>query len=292
MRDDGRTVVFDDVGDPSGRTVVLLHGTPDSRLARHPDDRLAVAAGLHLLAVDRPGYGGTSAPSAGRSDGLDDVVGDIEAVLDHRRVDAATVLAWSGGALAGLATAAAPRLAGRITGLHVVAGVVPRTAHDDPAVRGALEAAGSPTSLADMAGSLAPDDLADAVAPMLAPHPCDHALALEHQHEMRSPDDQAALATLPGALDRLADALVEAVAHGLAGVRADIVAQLEPRPVELADVAGPVRLWYGGTDAVTPPAFGDWYARHLPGSSLHVIAGAGHYLPFTHWPLLLGALAA
>jgi pimeloyl-ACP methyl ester carboxylesterase len=143
-----------------------------------------------------------------------------------------------------------------------------------------------------MADGLAPVELADAVAPMLAPHPCDHALALEHQYDLRSVGDQAALAALPGALDRMADALVEAVTHGLAGVRADIVAQVEPRPVELADLAVPVRLWYGGTDTVTPPAFGEWYARRIAGSSLHVIAGAGHYLPFTHWPLLLGALAA
>ena len=56
----GRTLTLDDVGDPAGVPVVYLHGTPDSRLARHPDDGLASAAGVRLLAVDRPGYGGTS----------------------------------------------------------------------------------------------------------------------------------------------------------------------------------------------------------------------------------------
>ncbi|MDD9372374.1 MAG: hypothetical protein PV358_19790, partial [Acidimicrobiales bacterium] len=56
----GRTLTLDDVGDPGGVPVVFLHGTPDSRLARHPDDGVAAACGVRLLAVDRPGYGGTS----------------------------------------------------------------------------------------------------------------------------------------------------------------------------------------------------------------------------------------
>jgi pimeloyl-ACP methyl ester carboxylesterase len=57
---DGRTLALDDVGDPAGVPVVYLHGTPDSRLARHPDDGVAAAMGVRLLAVDRPGYGGSS----------------------------------------------------------------------------------------------------------------------------------------------------------------------------------------------------------------------------------------
>ena len=285
VRKDGRTVVFDDTGDPDGRPVVVLHGTPDSRLARHPDDGLAAGAGIRLLAVDRPGYGGTS---AGPPAAFDTIVGDMVAVLDDRGIDTAAVLAWSGGALAGLTVAAAPELARRITVLHVVAGVVPRTAHDDPAVHHAI---GSQPSLVDMAEGLSPRELAEAVAPLLAPTPCDHDLALEHQRERRTAADQAALATIPGALGRLADALVEAVDSGLAGVRADIEAQVAPFPVELAEVGVPVRLWYGSADAVTPLAFGEWYARQLPDAALHVIAGAGHYLPFTHWSLLLGALS-
>src|SRR4051794_24440025 len=35
---DGRRLCFDDVGDPGGPVVVYVHGTPDSRRARHPDD--------------------------------------------------------------------------------------------------------------------------------------------------------------------------------------------------------------------------------------------------------------
>jgi hypothetical protein len=44
---------IDDVGDPAGAPVVYLHGGGDSRLSRHPDDSIAAALGIRLLAVDR-----------------------------------------------------------------------------------------------------------------------------------------------------------------------------------------------------------------------------------------------
>jgi pimeloyl-ACP methyl ester carboxylesterase len=38
--------------------------------------------------------------------------------------------------------------------------------------------------------------------------------------------------------------------------------------------------------------FGRWYEDHLPGASLTVVDGAGHYLAFTHWSAMLATLAA
>jgi len=257
-------MAVDDVGAPDGVPVLYLHGTPDSRLARHPDDSLAAAAGVRLLAVDRPGYAGSSLAPLGPS---------------HQGV----VMAWSGGALDGLALASA--LGDRVTALHLVAGIVPASAFDDPLVRAA---APGRVGLLDMASDLSPTEL----APMLAPYPCDHALALAHQEEARSAPEQARLAAVPGAVDRMADALVEAVRDGLAGVERDLALQTQPFEVDLASMRAPVHLWYGELDPVAPPAFGRWYADHLPKAQLHVVPDAGHFLPFTHWPELLAAALA
>ena len=127
---------------------------------------------------------------------------------------------------------------------------------------------------------------------MLAPHPCDPALAAEHQAEHRSAADTAELATVPGGVERMAAALVEAVAHGLAGAAADVEAQARPMDVDLAAVTCPVHLWYGTGDVVTPPAFGRWYEAHLRRASLDVVDGAGHYLAFTRWADIVSTLAA
>ena len=319
--DEGRVMTVDDAGDRGGVPVLYLHGTPDSRLARHPDDELAAAAGVRLLAIDRPGYGGSSPlvpPWSPRWP--DDLAADVARTLDVLDVDRCAVLAWSGGALAALAlagqssaagasgaatspgsrTATAgtdpgpapatgpPALAGRVAALGIVGGLVPRQAYDDPAVQAAAMGRLGVIELADV---VPPGDLAAEVAPMLAPFPCDRALAAEHQAEHRTAADVAELATVPGGADRMAEALVEAVRPGLDGVAADVEAQARPLAVDLAAVTCATHLWYGADDVVTPPAFGRWYRAHLPRASLTIVEGAAHYLAFTRWADMLAALA-
>ena len=289
----GRVAAVDDVGDPAGVTVLYLHGTPDSRLARHPDDGLAAAAGVRLLALDRPGYGGTSASPGPLSPGWPAAVAaDASAVLDDLGVERCAVLAWSGGALTGLALAGGPApggpMSGRVAALGIVAGVVPRQAFDHPEVAAAGEHRLGTIELAD---AVPPGELGAEVAPMLAPYPCDLVLATEHQAAHRPAHDAAELAAVPGGGARMAEALVEAVRGGLVGVATDVEAQARPLAVDPADVGCPVRLWYGSDDTVTPPAFGRWYASHLAGAELAVVDGAGHYLAFTAWSKMLAELA-
>jgi pimeloyl-ACP methyl ester carboxylesterase len=283
----GRVMTVDDVGDPDGAPVLYLHGTPDSRLARHPDDGLAAAAGVRLLAVDRPGYGGASPLPGPWSPAWPEVVAaDVAGVLDALGVARCGVLAWSGGAPTGVALAALRPA--RVAGLGIVAGLVPRQAYDDPAVRLAGQSRLGVVELADV---VPPGELGAEIAPMLAPVPCDVALAVEHQAEHRTAADAAELATVPGGAERMAEALVEAVRPGLAGAAADVEAQARPLAVDLAAVACPVRLWYGAGDVVAPPAFGRWYEAHLPHASLTVVDGAAHYVAFTRWGEMLSALA-
>jgi pimeloyl-ACP methyl ester carboxylesterase len=284
---DGRAMTVDDGGDPGGTPVLFLHGTPDSRLARHPDDGLAAAGGVRLLAIDRPGYGGTS-PAAGpwSADWPGAVAADVATALDALGVGRCAVLAWSGGALTGVALAAG--LPDRVAALGIVAGLVPRQAYDDPDVREAGEGRLGVIELADV---VPPGELGAEVAPMVAPFPCDLPLATEHQADARTAADAAELATVTGGVEVMAAALTEGVRPGLAGVAADIEAQARPLAVDLDAIGCPVHLWYGTADLVTPPAFGRWYAAHLPGAVLTVVEGAGHYLAFTRWSELLATLA-
>jgi len=144
----------------------------------------------------------------------------------------------------------------------------------------------------ELADVLPPGQLGEAVAPLSAPYPCDRALALDHQAEHRDPAGAHELAAVRGGADRMADALVEAVRHGLAGVATDVEAQARPLDVDLATVRCRTRLWYGSADTVTPPAFGEWYARELPAATLDIVPGAAHYLLLTRWADIVGTLVA
>jgi len=54
---DGRQLSTQTYGDPDGKPVFLLHGTPGSRLGPHPRGILLHRLGVRLIAFDRPGYG-------------------------------------------------------------------------------------------------------------------------------------------------------------------------------------------------------------------------------------------
>jgi len=272
-RDDGRSLAVDDDGDPRGAPVLYLHGTPDSRLSRHPSP----VPGVRLLAVDRPGIGrSTSHP--GRT--LGSVADDLVAVLDARDVERAAVLAWSAGAPFGVALAA--RHPERVTTVGLVAPLVPITAYADAAVR---TAAGPGRALfAEMAGEMAPDDVAAEVAPYLLPDPATPELVAEQMTAEADAARPREVAGLPGHLEA---ATIEAVALGRDGLHQEVATQAAVPDVDLAAAAGHrVVVWSGAVDEVSPPAFGRWWADLLGGDHV-VVPDAGHALALPRWTEIL-----
>jgi pimeloyl-ACP methyl ester carboxylesterase len=55
----GRRIAFCEYGDPTGRPVVVVHGSPGSRYEGLSLDNAAATAGLRLIVPDRPGFGRT-----------------------------------------------------------------------------------------------------------------------------------------------------------------------------------------------------------------------------------------
>src|ERR1035437_10623551 len=56
---DGRRLSTQVYGDPDGRPVFLLHGTPGSRLGPHPRSAVLHRLGGRLISLYRPGCGGS-----------------------------------------------------------------------------------------------------------------------------------------------------------------------------------------------------------------------------------------
>ncbi|CAN5765803.1 alpha/beta hydrolase [soil metagenome] len=280
---DGRTLGFDDVGDPAGTAVLYVHGSPDSRRARHPDDEIATRFGIRLVAVDRPGAGLSSAHPTGT---LGSFADDAVALADHLGVHRWLPFAWSAGSVYALAVAA--RHPERVARVAVAAGLVPFEAYATPGILD--DADGGRWMVAELGEELGATGLAEMAAPMLAPYPCDLALAREHVLEQADPARRRELEAIPGALDALAAGVADSVAAGLAGLTRDLELQVEPPDVRWDDVAVPVDLWYGHRDTTAPPSFGTWWAEHLRWGELTVVPDAGHLVALGHWEAILARL--
>lgn len=280
---DGRLLGFDDVGDPHGVAVLFVHGSPDSRRARHPDDDIAGDLGVRLVAVDRPGAGlSTPHPTGTLGSFADDAV----ALADALQIDTWRTFGWSAGAPYALAVAA--RHPDRVARAAVAAGLVPFEAYATPGILD--DADGGRHLVADLGAELGATAMAELAAPLLAPYPCDPDLAREHV--LQGADDRrlADLASVPGSIEALAAGVLDAVAHGLAGLTRDLELQVEPPDVDWSAVTCPVDLWYGEHDTAAPHAFGHWWTDHLAGAELTVDPGAGHLVALTHWAGILARL--
>src|SRR6202167_4378912 len=66
-------------GDPDGKPVFLLHGTPGSRLGPHPRSAVLHRLGIQLISFDRPGYGESDRLKSRR---VTDVAADVQAIAD------------------------------------------------------------------------------------------------------------------------------------------------------------------------------------------------------------------
>lgn len=274
----GRMLALDDRGDPDGRAVLYCHGSPDSRLARHPDDGLARTAGVRLLAVDRPGIGASDPdPEATPASVADDLV----AVLDHLGIDRAGVLAWSTGSIFALALGGAhPERCDRIV---LAAPLVPADAYDEPSV---LDGADDARRLfADAHRAMEPGEVGTELAPWLVPPVIDRATARE-----MVAGSLAALTDVRGADRQLVAAVQASVARGMTGVERDIAAQATRLGDLLDRITAPVSVHAGADDTVTPPAMAAWLGRRL-GVEPTVHDAVGHELAIRRWRQLLDELA-
>ena len=273
---DGRRLAYAEYGDPRGRPLIYNHGLLSSRFEAVFADGAARRLGLRLIAVDRPGCGGSD-PLPGRR--LLDWPWDVAALAAALRLPHFHVFGVSGGGPYALACASA--LAGRVTGLTLVCPLGP----PDTLV-GLEEGAG--TRLFEFAGrhqaaarvALAPLGL------WLRHWPIGFA---ERMMAAASPTDRAALRE-PPIRAGFAAALREGVRQGVGGALADIALYVQDWGFGLEHVGVPVQLWQGGADHTVPPAVARALAGRLPQCAVHFLPDEGHFsLPVHQAPAILEA---
>ncbi len=133
---DGRQLAYLCFGAPlkgAKRVLLFLHGVPSSASEAAPLHEQAAADDITLLAVDRPGLGGSTAPLAGTRLSLQSFAADLGSILDGLQLGSVAVAGESGG---GPYAAAAAALLGpaRIDQLHLIAALGPVAGEGAPSV--------------------------------------------------------------------------------------------------------------------------------------------------------------
>jgi pimeloyl-ACP methyl ester carboxylesterase len=258
---DGRDLAWIEVGTPDGPPVLFLHGGADSRLAALLLADAAAAAGVRLIAPERPGFG-RSSPQPGRT-----IMGcgdDMALLADALSIDTFAVVGHSGGGPHALAVAA--RMPDRVRRVTVVAGAAP-------------EAAGA-------AGMVIPFRVGRWLS---IRWPAMHRRLLERhlsdlsdaerfieQYGRISPGDRALFEAHPGVGEALVADMREGYAQGVDAAWHEASLYYSDWGFPLSDVRAPVELVYSRQDPNAAPGWGPWLAERLPDSSLTLLDDEGH----------------
>jgi pimeloyl-ACP methyl ester carboxylesterase len=273
---DGRTLAYVERGERGAPAIVHHHGTPGSRLTRHPDPR--VYDGLHVITYDRPGYG-RSDPQRGRT--VASAARDVEDLADALGLERFAVAGVSGGGPHALACAAL--LDGRVTRAATLVGGGPA---DDPDF--------------DFMAGMADLNICEFGAAMESEETLEAFLAPEVETLRRNPDDlldklaasmpESDRATMgdPDTRAVMRASFAESARQGSRGWADDDLAFVRPWGFDLEAVPVEVRLWQGEADVLVPRSHAEYMARRLPRASVEIVPDAGHlvfalYRPAYEW---------
>ena len=276
---DGRTVAAHSTGDPLGRPVFLLHGSPGSRVGPAPRGSLLYKLGIHLISFDRPGYGDSDRrPGRRVVDGAEDVA----LVADAFRLRRFAVVGRSGGAPHALACAA--RLGDRVTRTAALVSLAPR------------DAPGLDWYTGMSASNIRQYTIAEQQPELLAPglhvrsrdiRDDPHRLIVALRRELTDSDRR--VVGDAGMRQQLEQTYRQALRTDAGGWIDDTLALSSPwgfDPAEI-DPSVPVLLWHGEDDVFSPVGHTVWLSRRIPGAQVMIEPWAAHFAAFTLLPQVL-----
>jgi pimeloyl-ACP methyl ester carboxylesterase len=269
---DGRELAFGETGDPEGFPVLAFHGTPGSRrrLLLPIDDEVATSLGVRLVAPDRPGYGHSTFQPGRR---LTDWPDDVTALADHLGLGRFAVVGVSGGGPHALVCAAL--LPDRVTRAAVVSGIAPLLTATD---------AEGMTRMNKLLWSLARRS-DKAVLPLIA-----LMVAVARRRPEQSvqlmmkqlPPSDVSVLERPEILETFVDDARHTSSTSARATAQDLALLTRPWGFDLSQIVVPVDFWQGDADRNVPPAHARRQADQVKGSTLHEVAGEGHFMVIDH----------
>ena len=264
---DDRQIGFAEFGDPQGRAIFWLHGTPGARRQIPMEARVyAEKRQIRLIGIDRPGIG-SSTPH--QYDTVFAFADDLRTMADILGIDQMEVIGLSGGGPYTLACAAG--MPDRVVAAGVIGGVAPTTGPDAIAggvmgsvglrVAPLLQVAGGPIGLAASV-------LIRLVRPLASP--------AADLYGRVSPEADRRLLALPEIKAMFLDDLLHGSRKQLSAPLADVLLFSRDWGFRVSDIEVPVRWWHGDADHIVPFAHGEHMVDLLPDAKLFVLPGESH----------------
>lgn len=273
---DGRELSYAEYGDKNGNPVLMMHGSPGSRLECPPDVESLLALDLRLIVPNRPGYG-SSTPSTGRT--LLAWAEDVKALMDHLALPRCSILGYSGGGP--YAMACAIKMPERIKRLALISSLAPFDAPD--ATSGMNEQSKALFELA----KADPETFTAQIKSLVA-----NGETLFHIVIAGLPPEDKELFEDSAMHDMYLADMIEAVSSGVEGIVSDMLQYPISWGFEPSQITCETLLWQGLQDINVPPAMGRRLAADIPQCRASFVPNAAHYLLFSHWRKIFRELLA
>jgi len=263
---DGRLLSFAEYGDPQGRPLIWLHGTPGGRRQIPEEARVAAQdLGIRLVAVARPG---SSRSTSYLYDNVLGFVPDLEVLTDRLGIAEFAVIGLSGGGPYTLA--AAHLLAPRVPAVTVLGGVAPAVGPD--AAPGGLVSyvarLQGPLTRLRVPLAFTVGTLVSALRPLGRP-------AISAYARLSPPGDRALLKR-PEFRAMFLEDIFAGHQPGLHAPIYDAVLFGRDWGFDPRDVNVPVRWWHGDADHIVPFTHAEHMMSLLPDAELFVLPGESH----------------
>ena len=264
---DDRQIGFAEFGDPQGRAIFWLHGTPGARRQIPMEARVfAEQQHIRLIGVDRPGIGSSTQHS------YDTVVAfadDLRTIADTLGIDKFIVVGLSGGGPYTLGCAAA--MPDRVVAAGVIGGVAP-TMGADGITGGLMGTVGTRVApLLQFAGvpiGLVASAIIRLIRPVASP--------AADLYGRVSPEADRRLLARPEIKAMFLDDILNGSRKQMAAPFSDVVVFARDWGFRLSDIKVPVRWWHGDADHIVPYAHGQHVVSRLADAELYPMPGESH----------------
>jgi pimeloyl-ACP methyl ester carboxylesterase len=262
---DGRQLGYAELGQTDGFPVLYFHGGNGSRLESQWFKSAVEHHGIRLIAPDRPGFGLSDfQPNRTFLDWAD----DVKQLTDSLGIEMYSVFGLSGGAPHVLAVCT--RLAEQINRAVIVSGVAP------PNAPNRFKGMWFPIRLLFFFSRYVPF-IKTLFLKQMGKFYSDRDMMEKRMLQALPQPDKDLIQKRPDILDIYVEDATESHRNGIQGDSWEWNLYVNDWGLNISQIQTSIGLWYGKVDQNAPLTMGEYYAKALPNSTLHVVDNGGHF---------------